>query len=119
MYNTVSSTIDFCPIILSNLEKLIALYIASTFAITGKNLSIQMITSAANYDNYNNSSKAICTLHMHVENAGQLLVQSINNICLRENRNVSKTCFRVFTANLHTLQNKFQDMPFLICTGKK
>lgn len=56
---------------------------------------------------------------MHVENVGQLLVQYINNICPRENRNPAQTCFRVFTANLGTLQNKFQDMPFLICVGNK
>lgn len=78
-----------------------------------------MIASAANYDNYNNSSKAICTLLMHVENVEQLLVQYINNICLRENTNLSQSCFRVFTANLGTLQNKFQDTSFLICVGNK
>lgn len=61
MYNTVSITIDFCPIIQSNLEKWTAFYIANTFAVIGKTISIQMITSAANYNNYNNSSKAICT----------------------------------------------------------
>lgn len=71
------------------------MYIANTFAVIGKNISIQTITSAANYDNYNNSSKATCTLLMHVENVGQLLVQDINNKGLRENRNLSQTCFRV------------------------
>lgn len=78
-----------------------------------------MITSAANDNYYNNSSKAICTLLMHVENLGQLVVQYIDNICMREKRNLSQTYFRGSTANLGTLQNKFQDMPFLICVGKK
>lgn len=95
------------------------MYIANTFAVIGKNISIQTITSAANYDNYSNSSKATCTLLMHVENVGQLLVQDINNKGLRENRNLSQTCFRVFTEYLGTLQNKFKDMPLLICVGKR
>lgn len=90
----------------------------NTFAVIGKNICIQVITSAANYNYYNNSSKAICTLLVHVENLGQL-VQYIDNICLRENRNLSQTYFRVFTANLGTLQNKFKYTPFLICVGKK
>lgn len=95
------------------------MYIANTFAVIGKNISIQMITSAANYDNYKNSSKATCTLLMHVENVRQLLAQDINNKRPRENRNLSQTCFRAFTEYLGTLQNKFKDMPFLICVGKK
>lgn len=50
MHVTIKNTIDFCPIILCNLKKLIAWlhYIENTFAVVGRNISIQTTTSVAN-----------------------------------------------------------------------
>lgn len=50
MHVTIRNRTDFCPIILCNLKKLIAWlrYTENTFAVVGRNISIQMTTSVAN-----------------------------------------------------------------------
>lgn len=75
-----------------------ATYIENTFAVTGKNISIQMITSTANNDNYNNSSKATCILL--VENLVQLLVQYINNMPDLEQIEILHRCVLEFLQHI-------------------
>jgi len=54
------------------------MHIENTFAVIGKHISIQMITSVANEDKHNNSSKATCILLLYTENLVQLLFHYVH-----------------------------------------